>query len=361
MCRASRRPAWPREALGLAESPPGDLSFGQHRCRLVAEALWECFRTGRNAPAQRVDAVAETFRRALRSIWSGRTSAPCPSKLCRAFDYDAGWTHARRQVSVRGRSRWTAEDALISATGIGDALCREAYWDGGRCNWLGRPPLIGHDAAGRPLATVTPLGPDLYAGTAGVAVFLARLHTFTGEALHAHTAEGAARHALAHLHEVPARLRLGLHVGHLGVAHAVGTVGRLLGEDALVEEALHLAGRTVAVAAPDHPLDLMSGSAGAIGALLGMSHWPGGEPLAQAAQRLGADLVGAANRDGDRLWWDNCRATGRHGSRAPHRPVARLGRLRAGPARAVRAQRRSRIPARRARRDRLRGQLVQSS
>ena len=34
------------DGLGFAEDPDGSLSFGQHRCRIVAESLWQSFQSG---------------------------------------------------------------------------------------------------------------------------------------------------------------------------------------------------------------------------------------------------------------------------------------------------------------------------
>jgi len=49
--------------LGLAEDPGGDgqTSFGQHRCRLVARALWRCYAEGRASLDDRVRGVAGAF------------------------------------------------------------------------------------------------------------------------------------------------------------------------------------------------------------------------------------------------------------------------------------------------------------
>jgi HopA1 effector protein family len=47
--------------LGVAEDPQGLESFGQHRCRLVAEGVWAAWRTGRDEPEQRIDAVRLAF------------------------------------------------------------------------------------------------------------------------------------------------------------------------------------------------------------------------------------------------------------------------------------------------------------
>jgi hypothetical protein len=47
--------------LGLAEDPGHDESFGQHRCRVIAQALWLCFERGIAATDARVAEVAARF------------------------------------------------------------------------------------------------------------------------------------------------------------------------------------------------------------------------------------------------------------------------------------------------------------
>lgn len=49
--------------LAFAEDPGSGESFGMHRCRLLAEGVWAAWRAGTRAPAARLDAVAEAFRR----------------------------------------------------------------------------------------------------------------------------------------------------------------------------------------------------------------------------------------------------------------------------------------------------------
>lgn len=48
--------------LALAEDPGSDLSFGQSRCRLAAQALWQCHTQQLTDPEQRLGAIAEAFR-----------------------------------------------------------------------------------------------------------------------------------------------------------------------------------------------------------------------------------------------------------------------------------------------------------
>ena len=50
--------------LALAEEPPGAESFGEHRCRLLAEAIVSADERGLRTPAQRLAVVRERFQAA---------------------------------------------------------------------------------------------------------------------------------------------------------------------------------------------------------------------------------------------------------------------------------------------------------
>ena len=83
---------------------------------------------------------------------------------------------------------------LEAANSIGADLCRDAIWDGQRCNWLGDSMeyvLGGWQIVHRSF------GPDLYGGTSGVGLFLARLYQATHANIFRTTALGAVEHALS--------------------------------------------------------------------------------------------------------------------------------------------------------------------
>src|SRR3954451_22689663 len=84
----------------------------------------------------------------------------------------------------------SAFDPTDVAGRIGRFLGREAMWHRDRCTWLGARPGAG----GLPYAAT--LDPWLYEGTAGVGLFLAELHSVTGDRVASDTANGALRHAL---------------------------------------------------------------------------------------------------------------------------------------------------------------------
>ena len=125
------------------------------------------------------------------------------------------------------------------------AICRDALWSNGLCNWTAdfadRDKVVGHRA----------LTPDLYDGTSGIALFLHRLAAATGERIFRLTAEAALRQACSRLPLQGCGLYAGetVHSGHAKLC--------LLGESNIQQ--------VVSQAAPNpHTLDLISGSGGSV-------------------------------------------------------------------------------------------------
>jgi lantibiotic biosynthesis protein len=190
-------------------------------------------------------------------------------------------------------------DALTTAAGIGERLARAAVWYRGRCNW------VALDSAAN--GTVhRALGPDLGAGTAGIALFLAQLAAARENAAIRRTALGAISQALGYAGQVPAH---GLYAGRLGIAYAAGRCGRLLGEERLVARAAQLA-RGRSCAQPARGYDLLAGDAGAIAGLLALARLLGDETLVQRARGLSDDLAAGARRG--RAGWSWQPAPGAH-------------------------------------------------
>ena len=96
------------------------------------------------------------------------------------------------------------ERFLDVAWSIGTRLCRDAIWDGNRCNWLG-DSMEAH--AGEWKVAHKSFGGDLYSGTSGIALFLARLHRMRPDPLLAQTARGAIAQALSRVDDLPPERR----------------------------------------------------------------------------------------------------------------------------------------------------------
>jgi type 2 lantibiotic biosynthesis protein LanM len=171
---------------------------------------------------------------------------------------------------------------LETAEIIGARLCRDAIWYQGRTNWTSDfldGESLAHGA----------LGPDLYSGTAGIAMFLWLLAQATGDRIFRVTAEAALRQAL---HSRPLS-GCGLYSGGLGILYAAAEIRQECDESAALR-----------LAEPDlSQRDVMDGSAGAIAVLLNLHARTRSAPLLDAAVRHADLLLDEASRSGDGWSW----------------------------------------------------------
>lgn len=165
-------------------------------------------------------------------------------------------------------------------------ICRDALWSGGLCNWtadrIGTPPAHGS------------LVPQLYSGSAGIALALWRVAEVTGDSIFRFTARGAIRRSLSQL---PVRHN-GFYVGNLGIRWAAAEILGEFDEAAILRES-----------APTATLDIIAGSAGAIAALLDFYRRTGEAALLELAIRHGDLLIAEAIREGDGLLWNTILGT----------------------------------------------------
>jgi lantibiotic biosynthesis protein len=163
---------------------------------------------------------------------------------------------------------------------IAARLCRDALWSRGRCNWTA--DFIDDDGVGHGA-----LGPDLNAGTSGIALFLSRMASATGERIFRLTAEGALRQAWEKLPEAGR----GWYAGGVGIYYAAVEMGREVDAEAVIRQA-----------APDpSALDVAAGSAGGIAMLLYLWRRQASARLLEAAIEHGEVLLREAAK-GDAGW-----------------------------------------------------------
>ena len=202
--------------------------------------------------------------------------------------------------------------ALRAAERIGRDLCATAFWDEGRrlCTWMSRTDVEDSSGAGL-AAAVAALGPQLYSGTAGVALFLGELHAFTHDEEARLTAEGALRRTLSYLRRRETLASaISFHLAHLGAAYVLARFRDLgLGED-LWGEAEWLLDEAERALAGEHLLDTLGGTAGAIPALLSLRGQPHGERAAALARACGEELCRRAARMGETCAWEATEASG---------------------------------------------------
>jgi hypothetical protein len=296
------------DGLGHAEDPGGSRSFGEHRCRLVAEALWHAFTRGEVDRPARAAALRAAFLREgldpLRPhLGPGWTADGDPEPWMTTAARPGPGGAARMSGAPRGSM--SPQEAAI---GIGRRLCRAAYWDGAGqlCNWMGHSQERVAELGGALLPTTAALGPDLYGGSAGIALFLGHLHALAGDDELRRTALGGIAHAIRQLDRSPPRqplAPLSFFSGSLGVAYAAWSVGTATGHAELAAAVESILDRIIAAASSSHPLDVIGGNAGAIPVLLAMGQVTGLERYRDLAIALGEELLraeppGAAARTG---------------------------------------------------------------
>ncbi|MFL6197248.1 MAG: lanthionine synthetase LanC family protein [Thermoanaerobaculia bacterium] len=195
------------------------------------------------------------------------------------------------------------ERFLDVAWSIGARLCRDAIWDdgdGGRCNWLG-DSMEAH--AGEWKVAHKSFGTDLYAGTSGIGLFLARLHQFIPDEVIAQTARGAFRQALSRAEGIPAEMRHSLFGGWIGIALALLDAAEPLGDPTFKNEALRLLDAQLGHEIDPMSLDVIGGAAGAILGLFAIDGRLGEERYLAEARRLGDHLLANAHRSEDGWSW----------------------------------------------------------
>ena len=202
-----------------------------------------------------------------------------------------------------------ADEFIATASSIGMQICRDAIWSGERCNWIGASMM---PVDGEWKTVQTTLGPELYGGTSGIALFLARLYSKTHERLHRATALAALNHANAHANRIPVSMQQSFYSGKVGIYYASIAVGEVLNDEKLVSSSLLKLNELLTSEIPESELDVVSGIAGAIPAILSIHRrYPNPELLRQA-ERLGEQLLSAAV-PGDRgISWPNAAMSSKH-------------------------------------------------
>lgn len=198
---------------------------------------------------------------------------------------------------------------LETSDRISRQLCRDALWDGNRCNWLG---WSMETLGGRWFHSWRALSGGLYSGTAGIALFLARLEPWTHDPLARETLLGALRQARQAAAGLPAEDALSFYSGPAGIGYACIESGLALDDDSLVREGLDLLSRTAAQPPDERFLDVVAGSAGLIPVLIDGARRFGREDLLEAAVAHGRLLLKAAHRSAAGWSWATLSHLSRH-------------------------------------------------
>lgn len=243
------------------------------------------------------------------------------TRLRELSDEEIGWQlEVIRQSTDLLRSRPTTGSGIgpLAATGapvrkvftaetdaVASAISAQAVRSRGSAAWIGLDWLGDSE-----IAQLVVLGPDLYNGSCGIAVFLAAHSAVTGAA----SSQALARSAIAgvrhHLRgRNPARLGrmlgLGAGLGLGSIIYALTVIGTLLDDEEIIADA-HVAAELITddLISADHQLDVLSGCAGAILGLLRLYRQTHSGELLMLAAKCGRRLldVGRVGPIGGRTW-----------------------------------------------------------
>ena len=190
---------------------------------------------------------------------------------------------------------------LETADRIGRRLCRDAVWSGNACNWLGWAlEVVG--AAWTPVYRAQTA--SMYDGTAGIALFLARLYQFTKDDLQRTAAIGALNRALAALGDINPQLRHSVYSGVAGIAYAAIEAGQALGDERMLARGLKELSDPANVQPSEIYVDIIGGNAGTIQVLLDAARRFHADQLTASAVAHGKMLLSRAVKSDAGWSWD---------------------------------------------------------
>jgi lantibiotic biosynthesis protein len=192
--------------------------------------------------------------------------------------------------------------AADMAARIADHLCDAAVRDAGRCAWLGTTQDAADNSDQVEFVYGT-IGPELYGGNAGVALFLAEAAARMGNRHWRETAVAGMAHALDRADAIAPDARVSFHLGQVGLGYAAAIVARVSGNPETASRARALLSRLPSVIPGDLTADPLSGGTGAIAPLLALAELLEQSTLRRLALELGECTAAAATRGPDGWSW----------------------------------------------------------
>jgi hypothetical protein len=281
--------------LGLAEDPGKGESFGTNRCLLLAKAIIECYKLRIKPLSEKLIKVQEIFSDTGLSI--GKPFMNPNSNDCYyCINYSRVWMKPKRWFSFH--------QYIEVAKKIGSQLCDTAIWQDNRCNWIGIVEVENQSSKYR---LYHMLGPELYGGTCGIALFLAELYRITRNRRLFDTAIGAITQSfnsfvISRHKAIPPSL----YNGSYGIALALAHIGKILAKDDLIHYSLEVTNKLI-VRGRQEPFiaDLINGKAGLIISLLGLGKMLRDKKLEERAVRVGSEIVRHAEESNGYSWRGN--------------------------------------------------------
>ncbi len=180
---------------------------------------------------------------------------------------------------------------------IGRQLCRDAIWDGDRCSWLGWVYQAPKSHVFRSLSS------DLYGGTAGIALLLLELYRFTEDRQQLRCIDGALNQALSLLDKAKTNMSASFFEGKTGLAFVLAKAAQITGRHVLFEKSHDILRGLASEKLDPIAIDVVTGSAGAIPALICLASVLQCDELLEIADLHGQHLLRKAVTCDDQSSW----------------------------------------------------------
>jgi hypothetical protein len=252
--------------IALAEDPGDGQSFGFSRCKILAEGLIRGFEQRATGEEQQLALVRQCFQEHGVDPEIPFISRGSSDKYEVLIAVEESAPHLSADSGETSEYRTVRDSFLLKAAAVSRALCESALWSTEWCTWL-EPDFKSPGSA--------TVGPDLYSGCSGIALFLAEFSAVSGDPYSNRVAIGAINQAIRLASSTPPAF--GLYTGALGVVFAAMRIGTLLNRPEILDSARALLARVVREYRSDLQFDLLAGKAGTvIGSLLVRPLWPDG-------------------------------------------------------------------------------------
>ena len=206
--------------------------------------------------------------------------------------------HRSARVRLERRTPGRPSELLAEACRIGDRLERLALRGPQEVNWLGLAMTSARHGE------VTPLGLDLYDGMPGVVLFLAYLGALSGVERYTALAHAACATMRRTVQDNRAELTwVGGFIGWGGVLYTLTHLAALWRQPQILDEAQEIVELLPALIDQDAQLDVLSGAAGCLVALLNLHEARPCQHTLAAAIQCGDRLLARAQPVGDGLCW----------------------------------------------------------
>ena len=192
------------------------------------------------------------------------------------------------------------ENSIDVAYTLACGICRDAIWYEGRCSWFGASV---ETVFNRPQLVNKTLGPELYDGVAGIALFLGQLYRVRQDRIILDTMVGAINQVLATSGWIERRFELGFFAGLSGIAYVLVRLGSTFDKKQWTMEGTRLLDAMSENIGDIARRDVVMGAAGAIPVLLAAGQHLSIPQLVGKAEALGRALVHSAERSSSGWSW----------------------------------------------------------